>query len=160
MCRERVRRYRRVCTGITCSRRSRGKTQPANLSWLCHVRATEGIRALWANPLDATPVNCKKYEVSLHTFFAEANCARMDFPANTVAARDKKAGGPRVCLDPPVFNLRCSAGRCLRSRIAYHSDRDIRVGDGRRPACVVDHVQDAALPDTRIQEDRQQIMET
>src|SRR5438874_12300271 len=30
--------------------------------------------------------------------------------------------------------------------VAHHGDRSIRVGDGRRPACAVDHVQDATKP--------------
>ena len=45
-------------------------------------------------------------------------------------------------------------------RVAHHGDRSIRVGDGRRPARVVDHVQDASLPVRWIQEDRKQIVET
>lgn len=44
-------------------------------------------------------------------------------------------------------------------RVAHHGDRGIRVGDGRRPACVVDHVQDATEPGTSIEEDREQIVE-
>src|SRR5258708_11706238 len=45
-------------------------------------------------------------------------------------------------------------------RIAHHGDRDIRVGDGRRPACAVDHVQDATCAVRGVEEDRQQIVET
>ena len=44
-------------------------------------------------------------------------------------------------------------------RVTHHGDRDIRVGGGRRPACVVDHVQDATEPG-RGEEDREQIVET
>ncbi|HEX6478528.1 MAG TPA: hypothetical protein VF043_06770, partial [Ktedonobacteraceae bacterium] len=44
-------------------------------------------------------------------------------------------------------------------RIAHHGDRSIRVGDGRRPACAVDYVQDATKPGLR-EEDCQQIVET
>jgi hypothetical protein len=44
------------------------------------------------------------------------------------------------------------------SGVAHHGDRDIRVGDGRRPACVVDHVQDATEPGLG-EEDRKQIVQ-
>jgi len=43
-------------------------------------------------------------------------------------------------------------------RIAHHGDRHIRVGDGRRAAGVVDHVQDATEPGLG-EEDREQIVE-
>ena len=43
-------------------------------------------------------------------------------------------------------------------RVAHHSDRDIRVGDGRRPACAIDHVQDTSEPG-RGEKDREQIVE-
>ena len=43
-------------------------------------------------------------------------------------------------------------------RIAHHGDRDIRVGGSRRPACVVDHMQDATESGLG-KEDREQIME-
>ena len=56
--------------------------------------------------------------------------------------------------------LPCSgcAYRGTSSRVAHHGDRGIRVGDGRRPACVVDHVQDAARTGVG-KEDREQIVE-
>jgi len=42
-----------------------------------------------------------------------------------------------------------TSGRSVKPLwVAHHGDRDIRVGDGRRPACVVDHVQDATFPRT------------
>ncbi len=44
-------------------------------------------------------------------------------------------------------------------RVAHHGDWDIRVGDGRRPSCVVDHLQDATEPGLG-EEDREQIVET
>ncbi len=53
-----------------------------------------------------------------------------------------------------------SIGRGVKPlRIAHHGDRSIRVGDGRRPACAVDHVQDATKPGLG-EEDREQIFET
>ena len=53
-----------------------------------------------------------------------------------------------------------SSGRGLKPlRVAHHGDRGIRVSDGRRPPCVVDHVQDATGPG-RGEEDCQQIVKT
>jgi len=46
-----------------------------------------------------------------------------------------------------------------RSGETHHGDRDIRVGNGRRAARAVDHVQYAALPYAGIQEDREQVVE-
>src|SRR5215467_1959995 len=45
-------------------------------------------------------------------------------------------------------------------RIAHHGDRNIRVGNSRRPARVIDNVQDATFPMSSIEEDREQIVET
>ena len=42
-------------------------------------------------------------------------------------------------------------------RIAYHGDRDIWIGGGRRPSGIVDHVLDATRPG-RGKEDREQIV--
>lgn len=39
--------------------------------------------------------------------------------------------------------------------VVYYSNRDTRIGDGRRPADAVDYVQDAAGSVGRIKEDRQ-----
>ena len=44
------------------------------------------------------------------------------------------------------------------SRVAHDSDRNIRIGDGRRPSCAVDHVQDAA-GSRRTKKDREQIIQ-
>jgi len=44
------------------------------------------------------------------------------------------------------------------SRIAHDSDRNIRIGDGRRPSCAVDHVKDAA-GSRRTKKDREQIIQ-
>jgi hypothetical protein len=43
-------------------------------------------------------------------------------------------------------------------RIAHHGDGNIRVGDGRRSAGIIDHIQDTSGPG-RGEEDREQIME-
>ena len=43
-------------------------------------------------------------------------------------------------------------------RVAHHRNHDIGVKDGRRPACVVDHVQDATETGGG-EEDREQIVE-
>src|SRR6516165_8412082 len=42
-------------------------------------------------------------------------------------------------------------------RVAHHRDRGTGIGDSRRPACIVDHVQNATGPG-RTEEDREQIM--
>ena len=44
------------------------------------------------------------------------------------------------------------------SRLAHDGDRSIRIGDGRRPSCAIDHVQDAAEP-CRTKKDREQIIQ-
>ena len=46
----------------------------------------------------------------------------------------------------------------LQLRVADDRDRNVRVGDGRGAAGVVDDVEDAALAVVGIQEDRQQVV--
>jgi hypothetical protein len=59
------------------------------------------------------------------------------------AVRAHQAPPTETELDGPDQKI----GRGVKPlRVAHHGDRDIRVGDGRRPACVVDHVQDATEP--------------
>ena len=43
--------------------------------------------------------------------------------------------------------------------MAHNSDRNIWIGDGRRPSCAIDHVQDAAGSVRRIKKDREQILQ-
>src|SRR3954471_14554447 len=45
------------------------------------------------------------------------------------------------------------------SGVAYHRDRDIRIGRRGRAAGAVDHVEDPALAVRRIEEDRQEVPE-
>jgi CheY-like chemotaxis protein len=77
---------------------------------------------------------------------------RIHTPILLLTARDS--------FDDRVQGLDCGADDYLIKSlwVAHHGDRDIRVGDGRRPACVVDHVQDATEPGLG-EEDREQILE-
>ena len=58
----------------------------------------------------------------------------------------------------PALQTELDGPREVSLRVADHRDRSVRVGDGRRTARVVDHVQDAAPSMHLVEEDRQQIV--